>query len=819
MGNGNGENDNQDCCLLIHIWNRLNSEAFPRIEVDWKPGELAKIQRAGMSLQRLIVDAVTQHSPLPDGSEDLDFLMGIAHGDTTHPLTDELYRIAAVYHLWPYYAACYYREVQDRDERLKAREQLCFIQRLLYSNIRPALSFLCTAFNVYKDTSIRDYLVGEYRSLWRPEELTKHSPDLCAIDYLGVHMLEVEEAGRLVSEAVKEIHSLALGETQVYQDKRSKCLEVLQKFQVAQMTLFYYPDPISVPEQSDLPLIELVYDASKRGDDTPDLLIPFHRRAGDDWEPDTGKNSFRFLASKIYSSTDVDGYEKFAVTRRATLDQISANASFISDGAVTFQFPDENGLFPWPVWYAKSLEQIDLGGAVMDWGHESWWEKVDEDKVQRALFPGVADVDNYHGNHHIAAFWDFYFKFKQEPLDINSWVKQGTSLQSQKTTYSHLLELLLRRDETETRTSFFLALAHTQTVSPYLESPDNQGTRGLGPRLTGFVGGTFLGLERPGVPFEEERFRAISRRLRPLLLSLAHYTTARLIREKRLEKAAARREYYSRVQSIVDLMAGEVGMFGSRNGQLLYATNFSGDEFSDDHDEKHPAPSREQIKAVFSPHWSYQSISKENRLHLDCDDTWKALLYLPEESSCRTLQQFLEIKDIQHQSFSQRQVVCIECLRNAMSYLLDKSMLEGHQLQVDRNEGLYLPSRPGIRFLMSLCGFLHDVQSGVSADPLLPTSRVKKLTIKAGCTEIEFDTGTLCNLLREWTNPIRTEPIRKQGSHLEAAFWRLIECKPFDDRNLAPGWAKFLCYEKFACKLMYNISDQSLILKWPDLWK
>jgi hypothetical protein len=615
-------------------------------------------------------------------------------------------RLASAYLLWPYYAAQYYGylPISSPEIRSEARRKLCHIQGLLYNNARSTLDVLRRWFGVSSDREIREYVKdADVRVTWRASKLLNHIPDLCAIDKLTTHILELVAARPLVRKAIETVQSLSLKSK--IDDAAEICRTIRTAFEalhVAQMTVFYNPNPgrgMSIKK----PLLELVHAA---GDDPiPRELIPFFE---EDEHKDAAQ-SFRRLASSIYSVTSNNPYPKFFAQREKTIDRIGGEDSdattFISDGATTKYFlttepPVKNQM--WPLWYRMTLSDIANMEELPDWSDELWWRDTSEAELHSHLFPG--DNGHVHLNAHMSAYWDDLAS-QSNPEFIDEIHIPLSRPAGETHRFGYLMELLLRRQEPKTRTSFFFALAQTyeQSYEPDIESRT---------RLSQFVGGTFIGLEKPGIPFSEERFKAIAARVRPLVMAVANYTTAHVTKKLRKQEYEERKDFEKRISRLVAFLEGAEKNEESfdRNGYLPFTTLMN-QEGSTDHDSW--GPTHAQLTAIFDDADHLVEPPPEYGYTGSHANTWKALFYLGDLTNTHnTFERFKQWqpKKPQQKLRSDREIECTDCLRTVLEYLLGNVGVTLKSKIIISPKPFLLPSRPGIRFLMALCRFIVNVQ-------------------------------------------------------------------------------------------------------------
>lgn len=811
-----------DRILIIPTWQRVCSEfsyvPSPKPSLHDTFGghnfarTFATILYEGLWLQRAVAEK------LPVAKELATNLSAYADLKSNNYEDSRRERVGAAFLLWSFHSARYYGYLKaTKAERLKSRQSLCDIQAILYNNVRTFLDNLRLWFDCYDDLDLRCYVTDRMmRARWRPEKLTQHTPDLCAADCLVDHLLEVMKAKPLVRRAIQGIQDLSVGRTTA----GDPCAAVLQAFtelRVSQMTVFYHPNPVDVKEADELPLYELVHEM-RDTDDVPEKLIPF------DNDPKLARN-FRKLANTIYTASDENQFPNFLYHRRRTIDQINETTSFISDGSISNHFlttkppvklsvngdPDSNSSAKlqslWPLWYSHALTDIDPEVALPDWSNEFWWSNISREQLKESLFPGPqTHGSDLHKNDHLSAYWDNLVYENQQFLDRIEIPEQHPTGNP---SFGYLMELLLRREK-ETRTSFFFALAQTY---------DSQK-----PRLCQFVGGTFLGLERPGIPFAPARFEALAARVRGLVMAVAHFSTTQALKLKRIERAKKRGSFNLRVDTIIELLKGE-GQF-DRSSYLLFASPDANVPNTTDHDYFPRTavgwkPSRYQIKSVFETASHLIELSATSPFGgATCSDTWKALLYLGGTVNIHNkLSRFLrnwaryqgQSAEGRPSDMADRAVVCDKCFRAALEFLLSREIYQdlSDKIQVS-DEPIILPTRPGIRFLIALCRFIVDIQSQASPE----NTNITGITFTPYSVLIDFDKPKLLKAI--WAKHGMREP---NLIHTTGIFESLRRSEILDlPQYKKDKWDDFLTSETFARLLTLEPDSQwqQLIMGWAQ---
>lgn len=824
---------------IPRTWERISEETRYRSVVSELPvGDsenarakpLALIVESGMWLQRSIgVDPALGNKLADELSIQAD-LSNNLYEDSSRE------RVAAAYLLWPFHSARYYGYIDVAEpERLKSRQALSDIQAILYNNVRGFLDVLRISFNCHTDADLQQFVSDETgRKKWRPAKLIDHPPDLCAVDFLVTHMLQLMRSRPLVRRAIESIQALSVNANA---DSAAICEAVSKAFKelsVAQMTVFYNPNPIEVKTRDQMPLYELVHETPE-SDPVPGMLIPFE-------DNERLKKNFRKLASNIYSIRETKEFPNFSHHRKATIGRVNdpnSTTSFFSDGAITNFFlstkppvqtalsdadnsnngsGNSEGVSLWPLWYKQTLDEFEVDGDFPDWSNHFWWSSIGRDELQRRLFPGPSGQDDLHRNDHMSAYWDDLVasnnnkKFEKR-IEIPDKHPTGEP------TFGYLMELLLRREQ-ETRTSFFFALAQTFEKES---------------RLYQFVGGTFIGLERPGIPFSRERFEAIAARARGLVMAVAHYTTTHAIKTARWQREQERSNFGKRVRLIASLLRGtdrgprrgvkpgktRPSRF-RRNGHLLFTCPLSDGRTDHDYIPSERVgwqPSRFQIKSVFDTADHLQEIltpnTQANRL---CSDTWKALLYLGGTANRHNkLDRFRNLWQEYHDedpgartsNVADRAITCPECFGAALEFLLGEETYKLLSTKIATDESLWLPSRPGIRFLIALCRLVVDIQSQSSPQ----STSITRIQFLRDRVMVEFDKPGLLQRLFQ-----KAAVNRKPNTVHTTGIFRLLEDNlivPLGEQS-GDHWIQFLSDPKFASplKLESENDDRRLLIRW-----
>jgi hypothetical protein len=818
-----------DRILIIPTWQRVCNEVSyipsPETSIQDTFGghnyvrTFATILYQGLWLQRAVAERLSIAESLAEElTEYSDF------GNTTYEDSNRE-RVGAAFLLWPFYSAKYYGYLGvSKTERLKSRRALCDIQAILYNNVRPLLDILRLWFDCYDDSDLGAFVKHPLvRSSWRPAKLTQNSPDLCAVDFLVEHLLEVMKARPLVRKAIESVQEISLNSDvdrseEVRKAVHQACADVSAAFKtlrLSQMTVFYNPEPSKVGTD-EIPLRELVHGTKE--DPIPSMLIPF------EGEPTLVKN-FRQLASNIYSDSakSRQSYPSFFQHRKAVINLLKAEAAassfakgatrFFSDGQTTSSFlssepprrkpaassssngNSQNGQDElWPIWYSKSLGEIDMAGDFPDWSDwDFWWQPVDDKELGRRLFQSADGETQLHQNHHKSAYWDELARTGTLLRTIKIPKQRPTSAPQ----FGHLMELLLRR-ESETRTSFFFALAQT-----YEEN---------NARLCHFVGGTFLGLERPGIPFSEERFRALAARIRGLVMAVGHYTATHAVKSERKEELLGKNDFSKRLDKVVSLMRGKDAPY-NRQGDLLFASRAERGKPGSDHNLSSWRPSRQQIKQTFHDAAHLQPPTDDRAIPAKCDRTWKGLFYLGGDSELHfTLRKFWDdVEDAltgEGHGMSHRKIACEACFKVVCKFLIGRkfNVEEGLVVQTP----FRLPSRPGIRFLFVVCRFVAQVQEEISDD----NSSVTGVEFSKGLVRITFDNPNLVEILKEHGDEL------SRFSHTIGRFQALKTGTVFSKPDESKGgvWASFLNYSQFASPLQIEVDPENcqISLRWKD---
>lgn len=586
----------------------------------------------------------------------------------------------AAYHLWPWYAWWYYRwPIQGPRliAPIDARGKLCAIQDILYQDPWAVLVVLRRSFEAYDDEELRPYLAGENRRDWRAGQLIDHSPDLCAVDWLAIHVLDLLQAQDDIDKATDILHHGSLKHDPITTAARELIMKAFQKLHVAQITAFLPVRTTLAPGA-----IPALHEVSR----IPGLeqALPFHvLTAHGQWEPDPYEKHFRNLADLIYSCDDTATFRCFTDQKLLSLAASGQPAvRFISDAETTLSFiTNAAQLTPWPCVYARLLEDLEGLQHIPDWVDSFWWCSIHDNALRDQLL-GNLPAGCLHGSPHWSALWDYLASRGEvtEPAPDPVWlVAKERSLPAGKL-FGYLLELLLRIRRTNnqaypeafTRTSLFCAF--TQTFGTAAGELQDQ--------LTAFLGGTFQALERPGIPYSAARFEAVEKRMCGLLMALANYLHSREL----LLESRARYETASQLRQ--------------RCGGLLAGFDSNGPPFSDPHHEVALSNPYVQPHIKNSPFrlWSAHILqhAKDGQMGI-LDGTLKALFALA--GGDEGWDAILETpRDVAYKPIS-----CPDCLATLLTDLT------GGEVRVSLESDLMLPSHPGMRFLILLAYFLGRV--------------------------------------------------------------------------------------------------------------
>ncbi len=674
-------------------------------------------------------------------------------------------RLAAAYHLWPYYARAYYGPqtgLEQKGARLEARQQLCAIQQLLFANVRGTLDFLRLSFNATRDAGLKPYLssvpgAGGLRLTWRDERLLPPAvyPDLCAIDSLAEDMVKMEEAMPLLNHATFAVHRVAMG-IKGSNDRRDReeTSEGLRRLGIAHLVVFHDADwAFKKPSPR---MLELVHSAPEKLQSSLKQLIPFHtvrfkaRADGTPDEPDQDADSFRRLANAIFSC-DAKSHRAFAEQRNATLKTFKV-LRVRSSGHHTEQFLRVSPKFHragQPVWFGKTLKNLARVSSsdIPDWSHEKfWWNSAVSGRalIEHLLVERLSDEmlsRTVHHNHHASALWDYLASKGRaeeaaEPIFVDNWgellewVKGCADLKNQsanaeprkRTVASNpLLEILLRRRETLTRTSFLFGINQT---------PDDESGRRR-QRLYQFVSGTFLGLERPGVPYEVARFQKIADLFRGTILGLAD--CCMMMVERQRQRGLEDRE--SRRVEILKLLQGRPYLDANRPG-AGEGPPFAHPDYPHTPDEKEV----QQLPLVIGLQRILKNVEGEHAFTTACVGTLKALFYLFQGTCAKSARELRWPRPEDCPAYSSRPLGCLGCINAILRALVvPPPGQELPDVEADRRaEGISvsLPSFPGLRFVVALAELLHVAAQEYpkSAQP----AWVKSMVIKPGELLIEW---------------------------------------------------------------------------------
>ena len=726
----------KDNYLLIPLWQKALNAAI-HYAAPPANDDLACIQNAGVHLQSLLAKSKewseveentqtpAQHVPLLKRhavleAEDLSCA-------APPPWGQPLVRFAAAYHLWPFYAAIYYGypeyalgwESVPRahiQKRQSARQMLCNIQKLLFANAGATRDFLRAAFDVLSDSDTTEYLSAEGRARWRPKRLTDFKPDLCAIDSLAMDIIRMQRAAVLMRDATIVAHRVAMA-LPVTKEELDRPSEALRLLGVAQMTHFYNPRP-GLAAESRRDLHELLLRATDEDTARLRLMVPFHLEATGSPKDtlDPISDNFRRLGDAIYSCVP-SKKPAFGKHRDSTISVLRSGDhihDFFSDGATTCLYlkatPGSDFPVQGPYWFQDGWE-ANFCEDFPDWIDRRWWAALELDQVLTKLFPGR--LENLHDNAHASAYWDHLGgdgTFLCSWEEMRNWIASEwreretapTSIrhnESPKEWAGFLMEILLRRQELLARTSFFIPLAQAQNDERELDQ---------------FVGGTFIGLERPGIPFEEARFKEIVRRMLPLILALGDCCKAVVLRKEEEE----RKDREHRRTSIFGLIEGSpVGRTGEAKVGEGPPFRFKvWHTYNRDADFQRKIPLLQKLQ-TWDSHWTIP-ISDA------CWETLKALFYIFRIGNPSRREEF-EWPDAGESHAANKKsykgIYCSACLDAMLASLitppvtkeLPKTIVHSKQSRATNEiEFPVLPSKPGVRFLLSLADFLNDAAQG-----------------------------------------------------------------------------------------------------------
>jgi hypothetical protein len=744
--------------LLIPLWQETSASEF-ECGVTPADDELGNVQRVGMRLQHTLLQTSSWDDldeALPSFANDiatlreqsrLDGLVGQTIASQAPP-GQELARVAAAYHLWPFYSAIYYGyptydyrwegvPATHAQKRVHARQMLCSAQKLLFANSRATHDFLRASFDVLTDSELLQYLSSDMRLKWRPERLVRFKPDLCSIDSLATDIINMQQAAALIREATMSAHCFAM-DLRIKEADLTIPSRALRLLGVAQMTLFYNPHPHSVREVS-LQLHEMLARNDSGDIERLRLMVPFHLQATGEAEdvPDPIAASFRRLADAIYSC-EPKRKPMFLEHRNTTISLLKSGDhihDFVSDGAITCLYlnvpPDPRFSRKPPYWFRSDWDSA-FAEEFPDWIENDWWiDQLTTDEVLKFLFAnGFTEL---HANHHMSSFWDHLAAdgvFLRDTEEVRHWIENKTKSGGErhddgpKHWTGFLMELLLRREESLTRTSFFLPLAQTHTEAHELDQ---------------FAGGTFIGLERPGIPYEEARFKEVSYRMMPLVLALADCCKTTILRKEEQD----RKERDKRRNLIFTLIEG------SPRGSSGVPEFGEGPPFR--FRKWHSWTDRLELQRKVPLLTILEQWHRHFTLPISCDcwETLKALFYVfhgncPDERDAFSWPDPADRADCNKLSY--KDILCIDCLDAILRSLVEPPRnkllpevtvtTQGTQPVTSR-----LPSKPGIRFIAALSDLLNEAAKGEECPDWLECIELSDRKLTTTWTSDRFASG------------------------------------------------------------------------------
>jgi hypothetical protein len=179
-------------------------------------------------------------------------------------------------------------------------------------------------------------------------------------------------------------------------------------------------------------------------------------------------------------------------------------------------------------------------------------------------------------------------------------------------------------------------------------------------------------------------------------MALGHYATTRLERLRYLEDRA----YKTAAQRVVDLAVG------SHANKVL--------PFSKDHALSVLDPTRSAIAEAFFPHWATSDWkTKRSPIDRTCDRTFKSLFCWTIEREGALTAESLRSNPLQMaECLSTHEILCSQCFRQVLDYLLNSGGGPCPPIVIDVEipaDGILLPSRPGIRFVLALCDLVRTI--------------------------------------------------------------------------------------------------------------
>jgi hypothetical protein len=693
----------------------------------------------------------------------------------------------AAYHLWPWYARQYYGEppASEAPDRRAARQGLCRIQEILYEDVPAVLGILRRSFEVYDDEELRPYLGGNLRARWRPQGLTSHCPDLCAVDQLAIHLLDLEQAHHDIMEAEKILHEACLSHEPISKADCRKILAAFHKLHVAQLTVFLPVKETFGP--TGIPVLREITCHPDVGPQRTALsaIIPFHVQHEGQWIEDPSAAQFRRLADFIYSCTDSGRFRAFVGQKNLTLSNpVTKALRFISDAVTTLSFlTNEASLVGHPRPYRRVLTDLGGGAPICDWTDDAWWADSDDEKLRQQLL-GSTNGKSLHACHHWSALWDYLAGSESPDLPAEPdkvWRAARRAQVSAKQRFGYLMELLLRirrptaspdtTTEPLARTSLFCGI--TQSFESAAGFPQD--------RFMAFIGGTLLGVEAPGIPFAEVRFKAIEKRVRGLLITLASYCQTRLDQAERERQKLRAVTFSERVASLLTLYKAEQPPF--------YDTAHSKDE--------------ELLNRVLG-------LGMASHLKC-CSENMKTLKALFAVGTAHERWDSLEPKAMAYEP-----VPCTDCFQAFLKYLLNFDLSVSATSNRPELPAIWLPARPGIRFVIALGEFLWRVQSEYDEER---NKIAKPECLRFHRADNDFDLKVVFTNGQGLVSNLNTYFHEMTFRGVSGALWRLIDfSRLLEDRlrDVDSRRREVLTGQKFAQSLRWNflVNEGAILLTW-----
>ena len=805
-----------ESCWLPELW---ETRPWSKEGAEAPSSDLASIQWTGMQLQECLaqylslhdIDALAdagghaekllktahlvqhlQHPHLqgPSAREveaaEKDPLDALRHQWNTEFVGERAPLVAAAFHLWPWFACSLFVGFEGPalpEIQIEPRRALRHIQDVIFRNLDATLLFIRRSFrNGSDDGALLRHLLhdrGWRPSILRTERLGERIPDLCAIDGIAAEVVALSEANHGIHYWMGAIHRhyFERGATGylVDEDRAGFIRRTASRLGMAQMTVLFKDF-----DGKFYPLKGIGDDAWRA---SIDAVLPCQtwasleeRLLGSASEDHEASTHFWNLVTACYTDRAVG--TKFEEIRQSTISGLET-LNVEPSGRATGLFLQGFELRKWPPGPLR-VELENLPKSIPDFSSDDWWELgAKRELVERSL-----QVDSCE-SHHWWAWDDMVVSQKCGDDKCNARPLPESSTES-----GYLLDMLLRRrTERLTRTSFFFGLE--KVFSAKTKSGGGDSNSGSSEELTAFVGGTLLGLERPGVPFCLRRFHVVASHLRgpAMVLAAAARGGARLEQEK--AKISRDKMFNERVKSLL-------GVFDSGSDEAVT-------RLPPYHDPYHTHALGGMILPTGFP--------------LPPDDVSGKVLFALGGPNVG----FNEIGGLASASDGSYYYAD---LKPQSDYLVDAFnwLLGDHQIRVHVRSGrdepkIALPTRPGLRSVVAVCGFVHAVNQNFREH----RSRVNEICINDAGEKaqfiLKFEPPLLDDDLQVFCGPGLTTGLTACGSpyrRLHDVFFcgcgAVFEAVGLQRSTIA---AKF-CSPVFGMRVEVKIDKSALIVSWEN---